>query len=61
MEEEGALELVEHLAKTGVVASVGHTDATADAIQKAIQKGLKNVTHTYNAMKPLVVHYYTMN
>lgn len=53
VEEEGALELVEHLAKTGVVASVGHTDATADAIQKAIQKGLKNVTHTYNAMKPL--------
>lgn len=53
VEEEGALELVEHLAKNGVVASVGHTDATAQAIQNAIKKGLKNVTHTYNAMKPL--------
>ena len=53
VEEEGALELVEHLAKNGVVASVGHTDATAQAIQNAIKKGLKNVTHTFNAMKPL--------
>ena len=53
VEEEGALELVEHLAKTGVVASLGHTDATAADVEKAIKAGASNVTHTYNAMKPL--------
>lgn len=53
VEEEGATELVEYLAKTGVVASLGHTDATASAVEAAIKAGAKNVTHTYNAMKPL--------
>ena len=53
VEEEGAAELVSYLASTNVVASLGHTDATASAVQAAIQAGAKNVTHTFNAMKPL--------
>jgi N-acetylglucosamine-6-phosphate deacetylase len=36
-----------------VVASAGHTDAGYEDIKKAINFGLKNVTHTYNAQKPL--------
>lgn len=53
VEEEGAEELVRYLASTGVVASLGHTDAKAEDVLKAIKAGAKNVTHTFNAMKPL--------
>lgn len=53
VEEEGALELVSYLASNNVVASLGHTDATASSVEAAIKAGAKNVTHTFNAMKPL--------
>lgn len=52
-EVPGALELVKHLADTGVVASIGHTDATYDDVDAAISAGAKNITHTYNAQKAL--------
>lgn len=52
-EVEGATSLIEHLNSLGVVASAGHTDATYNDISKAISYGLKNITHTYNAQKPL--------
>lgn len=53
VEEEGATELVSYLASTGVVASLGHTDAGCAHVEAAIKAGAKNITHTYNAMKPL--------
>ena len=53
VEEEGAIELVEYLASTGVVPSLGHTDACCHDVEAAIKAGAKNLTHTYNAMKPL--------
>lgn len=52
-EVDGALDLISHLNKIGVVASAGHTDAGYDDIQKAVSVGLSNITHTYNAQKPL--------
>ncbi len=52
-EVEGADELIAHLNKNGIVASAGHTDAGYNDIEKAINSGLKNITHTYNAQKPL--------
>ncbi len=52
-EVEGADELIAHLNKNGVIASAGHTDAGYNDIEKAIASGLKNITHTYNAQKPL--------
>lgn len=50
-EEEGAIELIEHLESLNVVASAGHTDAGFADIEKATKLGLKNITHTYNAQK----------
>ena len=41
------------LLKRGIVPSMGHTDATVEIIGRAVKNGLKNVTHTYNAMSPL--------
>lgn len=52
-EQEGGLELVEHLAKLGKVASIGHTGAKYDDVERAVKAGAQNVTHTYNAQTAL--------
>ena len=52
-EVEGGLDLVKHLAKIGVVASIGHTGAKFSDMEAAVAAGATNVTHTYNAQTPL--------
>lgn len=52
-EREGAPEYISLLHKHGIVAASGHTDATFDQMQTAIQHGLSHAVHTYNAMRPL--------
>lgn len=52
-EEDGALDLVAHLAKTGVRASVGHSAAGYEDVMRAVEAGLSSVTHTYNAQSPV--------
>ena len=52
-EQEGGIELVEHLAKLGKVASIGHTGSTYQDVERAVKAGAKNVTHTYNAQTAL--------
>ena len=52
-EEEGSDELIAYLKENNIVASCGHTNATYADIEKAIKLGLSNVTHTFNAQKPL--------
>ena len=52
-EVSGALDLVAHLKKKGIVASIGHTGAKFADIQEAVKAGASNVTHTYNAQSPV--------
>ena len=52
-EVEGAMDLVKYLASKGIVASIGHSDATYNDCLNAIKNGASNVTHTYNAQKGL--------
>lgn len=52
-EVENADELIKHLKSLNVVASAGHTDSGYSDIEKAIDSGLTNITHTYNAQKGL--------
>lgn len=52
-EVDGADELINYLAIRNIVPSAGHTSAGIDDIERAIDHGLKNVTHTYNAQTPL--------
>lgn len=52
-ERPGGLELVRYLTQNGIVASLGHTDATYDQVDEAIQTGAKQVTHLYNQMREL--------
>ena len=51
-EKEGALEFIKHVTSQGVVASVGHSNASFEDVKKGIDQGLTNVTHTHNAMSP---------
>ncbi len=52
-EMEGGLALIRFLALRGIVASLGHTDATYAQMCEAIDAGARHVTHCYNAMRPL--------
>jgi len=52
-EMPGAIGLIKYLYKQGIIASVGHTNATYVQTQAGIQAGLSHVTHTFNAMKGL--------
>jgi N-acetylglucosamine-6-phosphate deacetylase len=48
----GALDLVEVLRERGVTVSCGHSDATAAEAREAFGRGVKTVTHIFNAMRP---------
>lgn len=50
-EEPGGLALIHHLGKRGVVASVGHSDATYAQVVEAIRAGVSHVTHLFNGMR----------
>lgn len=52
-EVEGAFELVKYCKEKGIVASIGHSDATYKDCQEALKNGASNITHTYNAQKGL--------
>jgi len=52
-ELEGAGALIDHLVKEGVVVSTGHTDATAAQTHDAFARGVRSVTHLFNAMRGL--------
>ncbi|MDA0567245.1 N-acetylglucosamine-6-phosphate deacetylase [Streptomonospora sp. S1-112] len=49
----GALELIRAAAAEGVVAAVGHTEATYDQTRAAFDAGATVATHIYNQMRPL--------
>lgn len=48
----GALELIERAVKEGLVVGIGHTDATYEQAQEAIERGAKHAVHVFNAMRP---------
>lgn len=49
----GALEVVARLVAAGVVVAVGHTEASADEVRRALDLGARVVTHLFNGMPPL--------
>ena len=50
-EENGGLTFIEQLTETGITTSIGHSDATFDLLEDAIQSGASHVTHLYNGMR----------
>lgn len=53
VELEGALELGKELKKRGIIASIGHSDATYADVQKSLDAGYCFVTHLYSGMSAL--------
>lgn len=51
--EENGKDLCNYLFSQGIVASLGHTNATAVEVLESVKNGVTSATHTYNAMKPL--------
>ena len=49
----GALDLVRELVAAGVVAAIGHTDATYEQASAAFAAGARLATHLFNAMGPV--------
>nr|WSX78914.1 N-acetylglucosamine-6-phosphate deacetylase [Streptomyces sp. NBC_00899] len=49
----GGIESVRMLADLGVIAAIGHTDATYEQTVEAIDAGATVATHLFNAMPPL--------
>ncbi|MEH7117483.1 N-acetylglucosamine-6-phosphate deacetylase [Neobacillus vireti] len=52
-EQPNGLELVRYLKTKGIIASIGHTDATFEEVIKAIDAGANHVTHLFNQMRGL--------
>lgn len=49
-EINNAISFIKYATECGVVTSVGHSNATFEEVERAIEAGLTNVTHTHNAM-----------
>ncbi|GAM15816.1 N-acetylglucosamine-6-phosphate deacetylase [Mesobacillus selenatarsenatis] len=52
-EKENGCELITYLAENGVIASVGHSDATYGQMAEAVKAGATHVTHLFNGMRGL--------
>lgn len=52
-EQPGGLEFIKYLDENGVVASIGHSNATYDQVNEAIKAGVTHITHLFNQMSGL--------
>ncbi len=52
-EVEGSTELIKYLKDNNIVASIGHSNSKYADVEAAVKAGATNLTHTYNAMKPV--------
>ncbi|MGI2329211.1 N-acetylglucosamine-6-phosphate deacetylase [Planococcus sp. YIM B11945] len=52
-EVENGFAFIKNVSKSGVIASIGHSDATFEEVQEALEAGASHVTHLYNQMSPL--------
>lgn len=53
IERPGAAELVRVCKKMGVIPSVGHSEAGYEEMRQAVDWGIVQVTHVFNAMPPI--------
>jgi len=52
-ERENAAEVIAYAESRGLHCSMGHTDATYDIAEAAVEAGARRATHVFNAMRPL--------
>lgn len=51
-ELEGCMSFIKSLHQKNIIINAGHTDATYEIMQTAVQHGLSGITHFFNAMRP---------
>lgn len=51
-EEPNGMTAVQGLSENGIIVSIGHSDATFEQMQEAVQLGASQGTHLYNQMRP---------
>jgi N-acetylglucosamine-6-phosphate deacetylase len=51
-EISGGIELIDAARKAGIIAALGHTDATYEQAMDAIAHGARHAAHVFNAMRP---------
>jgi N-acetylglucosamine-6-phosphate deacetylase len=52
-ERDGAIAAIRQIVDAGVVAAVGHTEATYEQTRRAVDAGATVGTHLFNAMRPI--------
>lgn len=52
-EQPGGIEMIRYLKENGIIASIGHSDATYEQVGAAIEAGANHITHLYNQMREL--------
>jgi len=52
-EMPNALEVIELLVEHSVIAAAGHSDATMEEMNEAIERGTNQITHLFNGMRPM--------
>ena len=50
----GVLDFIREAARTGILPSGGHSDATLEETRRAIGQGMTMITHLYSAMSTIV-------
>jgi N-acetylglucosamine-6-phosphate deacetylase len=50
-EIKGGMELIDRLVSSGILPSIGHSDATAEQTHEAIARGATHFTHLFNAVR----------
>ncbi|MBD1556153.1 N-acetylglucosamine-6-phosphate deacetylase [Vibrio sp. S9_S30] len=52
-EKKGAIEAIQYLRSQGIKVMLGHTDASFDQVQHALNAGANGIVHCYNGMRGL--------
>ncbi|BDU37863.1 N-acetylglucosamine-6-phosphate deacetylase [Vibrio nigripulchritudo] len=52
-EKQGAIEAIQYLRSQGIKVMLGHTDASFDQVQQALDAGANGIVHCYNGMRGL--------
>ena len=50
-ELEGAVALIKNMSDAGIIASMGHSDATYNSAEAGFHAGARGITHIFNAMR----------
>jgi N-acetylgalactosamine-6-phosphate deacetylase len=52
-EKQGVIEAIQYLRSQGIKVMLGHTDASFDQVQQALDAGANGIVHCYNGMRGL--------